>query len=73
MSKSLSRRNREKQARNKGFDLNAMKRRGTQIAIDMSTKKTKTKAELLVHNKHRKLDLSDYHGDDRAYFMYSKF
>lgn len=71
MSRSLSRRNRDKLARNKGYNLNAMKRQGTQIAIDMTTKKTKTKTELLMQNKHRKLDLSDYHGDDRAYFMYS--
>lgn len=69
MSRSLSRKQRDKQARNKGYDLNAMKRSGTQIAFNTTTKTTKTKAELLMQHKHKKLDLTDKYGDDRA-FMY---
>jgi len=69
MSRSLSRRNRDKLARAKGYDLHAMKRKGTQITIDLSTKTTKTKAEILRQNKYRKLDLSNYCGDDRAFIV----
>ncbi|WP_442604201.1 hypothetical protein [Paenibacillus sp. KN14-4R] len=67
MAKSEARKMREKETRRKGYDPYALQRRGQEIAIDMTTRTTKTKEQLMRQQKHKKLDLSGDYGMDRAF------
>ncbi|MCR8641208.1 hypothetical protein NV379_00935 [Paenibacillus sp. N1-5-1-14] len=69
MAKSAARKARDKEARHKGYDLSAFGRRGQAIAIDMTTRKTKSKSELMRQHKYKKLDLSGEYGVDRAFYI----
>jgi hypothetical protein len=73
MAKSKSRKLREKAAKVKGYDLHAALRGGQFIAIDTTTKRTKTKKEKL-QQRMKKDKQSRYHSDgERSAFYFCLF
>lgn len=59
VAKSTARKFREKQAKQKGYDLISSQRGGQHIAIQTGTKMTKTKQSKLLQNKHKKRNASE--------------
>jgi len=59
VAKSTARKFREKQAKQKGYDLIGSQRGGQHIGIQTGTKMTKTKQSKLLQNKHKKRNVSE--------------